>query len=601
MFTSRITYGFSQLFHVRNQHHSSLSKSAVIATIINGIFHPRSRRAGTHIRRVHLIKTVESVRQRPLTKPRGIDSRNLSTIKCASSYYAYNNKIPSICASMVENGTGMQPLGLLRQPAMTKSRDIDSRNLFIIKCVSSYNNNRNVSVGLWNARSLVNKIPSICASMMENKTDIQVITETWLSPSREKIIFSEFRSTLSGYQFFSRPRLNRKGGGVAAMIRDGLEVNVNNNRKFTSFEHLDLSVSLKPKLLRLLIVYRPPPSPKNGQTFSKFLNEFSELLQIILLSPGRLFILGDFNLHVDNKDCRDACQFLDLINSLGLIQHLQLPTHCKGHTLDLVLTRASEVSCLDVRISDDLPSDHSLVIFNSDLTRPAPTKITRASRNHGAANTSALTDFLSKNPFPVKSGMTPDQLADVYHSHLTKFMDLVAPVKTKSFLVKSRAPWFDGDIMAARCDLRQHERRWKTSGLEVFKQVYHAKRTQYNNLLNEARMSYHRSKVNNATDQRQLFSVVDELIGERKSTSSLLPRHGDARTLANQFSDFFTSKIDKLCSRFMETSHNEIVLYNRGHSFSEFKTVTSSELSKLINSMKAKLCPLDAIRTDLLK
>ena len=44
-----------------------------------------------------------------------------------------------------------------------KRGGINFQNLVSIKTVSAYRDTRNISIGLWNARSLVNKIPALCA------------------------------------------------------------------------------------------------------------------------------------------------------------------------------------------------------------------------------------------------------------------------------------------------------------------------------------------------------------------------------------------------------------------------------------------------------
>ena len=184
------------------------------------------------------------------------------------------------------------------------------------------------------------------------------------------------------------------------MVRDGLDVHVHKRElTFTSFELLDLSVSLRPQSLRLLVIYRPPSSSKAGATFSKFLAEFADLLETVLFSAGRFIILGDFNIHVDNKSCSDAQHFLDLTDSLNLTQHVQVPTHIKGHTLDLVLTRTFEIPSLKLQVLDTPPSDHHLLCFDTDLAKPAPAKITRSSRSYREITGSALASFL-ESPVP---------------------------------------------------------------------------------------------------------------------------------------------------------------------------------------------------------
>ena len=169
------------------------------------------------------------------------------------------------------------------------------------------------------------------------------------------------------------------------------------------------------------------------------------------------------------------------------------------------------------------------------------------------------------------------------------------------FTVKPRAPWFNGSILSARRDLRQYERRWKTSRLEIQRQMYLTKRTQYNRTLDNARAAYYRSKIQNVPNQRQLFSVIDDLVGERKSTASLLPRHNDAGVLANQFADFFSGKIRKIREQLSDSNQLDTHGTTPSHSFSQFRPVTELDISEIILSMKTKSCAIDPIRTDTLK
>ena len=45
---------------------------------------------------------------------------------------------------------------------------------------------------------------------------------------------------------------------------------------------------------------------------------------------------------MDDSGNRDAVRFLDILDSFDLVQHIHQPTHKKGHTLDLFLSRASD-------------------------------------------------------------------------------------------------------------------------------------------------------------------------------------------------------------------------------------------------------------------
>ena len=65
-------------------------------------------------------------------------------------------------------------------------------------------------------------------------------------------------------------------------------------------------------------------------------------LEIIPLSKEHPVIAGDFNIHVDVPQNPDSVKLLDLLQSVGLQQHITEPTQIQGHTLDLVITPSSD-------------------------------------------------------------------------------------------------------------------------------------------------------------------------------------------------------------------------------------------------------------------
>ena len=53
---------------------------------------------------------------------------------------------------------------------------------------------------------------------------------------------------------------------------------------------------------RIVTVYRPPPSSKNGLTNLQFREDMEAMLTELLMLPGRLLIVGDFNLHFNDPN-----------------------------------------------------------------------------------------------------------------------------------------------------------------------------------------------------------------------------------------------------------------------------------------------------------
>ena len=82
---------------------------------------------------------------------------------------------------------------------------------------------------------------------------------------------------------------------------------------------------------------------------------------------NKLLILGDFNMPVNAKFGENACNFMDIIMALGLTQHIHLPTHKAGNTLDLVITELG--SKLEVTKCSPGPfwSDHCAADFVVEL------------------------------------------------------------------------------------------------------------------------------------------------------------------------------------------------------------------------------------------
>ena len=61
--------------------------------------------------------------------------------------------------------------------------------------------------------------------------------------------------------------------------------------------------------LRMVVVYRPPPSQKNRLSVTLFVDEFSSLLEKLIISTGSLVITGDFNFHLDSPSERAAARY----------------------------------------------------------------------------------------------------------------------------------------------------------------------------------------------------------------------------------------------------------------------------------------------------
>ena len=358
----------------------------------------------------------------------------------------------------------------------------------------------------------------------------------------------------------------------------------------------NLYIVLFSDVMKLIVIYRPPRG-----IFHEFLDEFSSLLENVLFSKGRLLIAGIFNVHVDNPADSDALKFDSLLNSMGLTRHVIGPTHsCRGHTLDLVITRIADPCVSDLKFDWLLPSDHTALHFSTVFARPRALNNTRATRRLANIDMEYLRQNITSSLHPTVSAphCSPSDLVNKYNNILTSIIDEVAPVTTKTFLDKVRAPLFNEKLLEARRGLRQMERCWRKSGLVVHEQMFiKSFRCSYVSKLRDAHASYHRDRIVGA-DTGTLFRVIDEITGTKR-TMTVTPDL-DLATLPEMFADFFHRKIETIRENMPSIPALDHVSDN-DFCFSSFELVSVHFVERLINKLFPKSSVLDPMPTELIK
>ena len=113
-------------------------------------------------------------------------------------------------------------------------------------------------------------------------------------------------------------------------------------QEFSSFECQTVLLTASSVTFRFMIIYRVPHTKKNRIRKSAFIEELGDLLESISTSSGKLVLLGDFNVPLDKNSNPEAVQLSSLLDSFGMQQHVEGPTHIRGQTLDLVISRISD-------------------------------------------------------------------------------------------------------------------------------------------------------------------------------------------------------------------------------------------------------------------
>jgi len=137
--------------------------------------------------------------------------------------------------------------------------------------------------------------------------------------------------------------------------------------QFSVFELSSVTLKLPLSKISFFNIYRPPSSSFFSKPFSLFLDEFNSFLSVAATTPHEFVITGDFNIHLDNSSDHATSQFLSVISSFNLLQHLNFPTRSKNHILDL----ADSSLAPSLYTSLCSPSDH-LPIFIKLSISPTP-------------------------------------------------------------------------------------------------------------------------------------------------------------------------------------------------------------------------------------
>ena len=122
--------------------------------------------------------------------------------------------------------------------------------------------------------------------------------------------------------------------------------------KFSAFEHSIFHLTGDSHSILFCLIYRPPKSSTVA-----FFEELSTLSST-LLHYEEIVILGDFNVQLKYEN-----ELLNFLSTFSFHQHILGPTHNKGGTLDLSITRSASaiISQTDVRSG---VSDHEAVFFS---------------------------------------------------------------------------------------------------------------------------------------------------------------------------------------------------------------------------------------------
>ena len=190
-----------------------------------------------------------------------------------------------------------------------------------------------------------------------------------------------------------------------------------------------------------------------------------ELCDLTHHHHNNLVILGDINLHLNQKDDPLIDVLDQSLSALGLKQHVSEYTHKDGNILYVIITELDNTythSC-EVR-------DFSLIIvvvqklFKSTRCKDKIEHHKVEHRNLKCVTQSTWREKVSN--ISIIDNCCITEQAKAFENDLTKLSNEVAPIKNKIVRKRTQKPWFSDNVKAAHLTHRRCVRSWEKSKSE---------------------------------------------------------------------------------------------------------------------------------------
>ena len=390
--------------------------------------------------------------------------------------------------------------------------------------------------------------------------DIVGMAETWLNAESEKFV------SVKGFHMLSASRINRVGGGVALLIREGL---VYRERKDLSefvegvFESIFVEIVRGGGKANLVIgsVYRPP-----GGEIGQFNTGMAGILQ--KLRGKEAYIMGDFNVDLLKSSLHgSSSEYIEGFYTTGFYPLISLPTRLTDTTATLIdnfwtnnLQNEIKSGLVTVRISDHLPI-YAFIGGDKTGSKDEKRESWRRSMNEGRMRRFAE---------DIEAWTWDEERAQGIEANVARFRNEFRDLYNMAFpLVKNKKnkrdqekPWLDNDEFKALIAEKGvlYHRKIKGNLDEIGIVRLSLVNKEVNQMRQRLKREYFKQKFEEIKgDLKATWDVLGEALRGRKSTKGggtcrYFEKGGkgitDGNQIANGFCDFYCKVGPELAAKF---------------------------------------------------
>ena len=308
-------------------------------------------------------------------------------------------------------------------------------------------------------------------------------------------------------------------------------------------------------------------------------------------------------MHINNNS-KIVIDFHHLINeySLKILNDVNIPTHEKGNTLDLIISSQNLESKLsNIMVHNDFKiSDHYPVSIKFNIIKQNPDKKLICYKDYKNINYVDIGAILQMKLYDKDLfEMSVEDLSTYYNEILFEIQNTI-PDKRFYLRTDKEEPWYNGEVNLLRKERRRKERQYKKNKSIENKEILNNARNQLTYKIRHSKQNYLQEKIqSNKHNTKHLFKLIYPLVDKSQMETPFA---------AESHSLFFTEKIKKIEEEIQNRkiarpiNRNSPLVYNvEAFNFNNFVLVSEYKIFKIISKMKVKSSTLDPIDTKFVK
>jgi hypothetical protein len=433
---------------------------------------------------------------------------------------------------------------------------------------------------------------------LDNNLDLFAVVETWHDGADSPCLVA---CTPPNYKYLERARprtdsasvsINCNHGGICVFFRINYRIKIIALPDYKSFEVLALYIRNGTLSTAILTVYRPGSAPVTNL----FFDEFADALERCITYTNCI-VVGDINIHVDSVRSAATQRLQTLLDSYGLADRVQRPSHRLGHQLDVFITRSDKPLPV-IHVDPPILSDHSLLIARYSVTQSlAPVRQRICRRKWRSLNIDSYTKDLMTSELICNPPEDVNALFDCYNTTLSTLLDKHAPTVLVTKYARPASPWFDTECHLVKTKTRKLEKLYRANPNSVTELAWRSQFRRQRVMFQSKFSSYWTSAIkSSAKNSKTLWSKLRCLL---EIPTDDLSTEGDHS--ADEFADYFVNKIAEIRQSTVTAPPPIIAGRTVAHKLDSFSPITPEEVMLLLNRSSNKQCILDPIPTWLLK